>query len=50
MRLPEIVLTTLYEALLDDLLLHARIIAGAKEMRYEILYESRSSRTFWYSA
>jgi hypothetical protein len=50
MRVPEIVLTTVYETLLDGFLLHARIIAGAKEIRYESLYESRSSRAFWYSA
>src|SRR3712207_4503218 len=41
MRLPEIVLTTLYEALLDGFLLQLCMIAGMNKMRYEVLYDCR---------
>jgi hypothetical protein len=62
MRLPEIVLTTLYEALLAGFLLHVCMITGITEIRYEVLYDYPlvlriqigaypcSSIAFWYSA
>jgi hypothetical protein len=59
MRLPEIVLTTIFKKPFSTISYYTTsMIAGATEMRYEVLYDSaslkfrypRSSIAFWYSA
>jgi hypothetical protein len=56
MRLPVVVLTTLYEPFSTILLLYERTITGETETRYENVYvvscrpyEPRPSIAFWYS-
>ena len=56
MRLPEIVLTTIFKKPFSTVSYYTTsMIAGATEMRYEVLYDlrgfyRRSSIAFWYSA
>ena len=61
MRLPETVLTTVFEEPFSTVSYYnARMISGAAEIRYEVLYYyhhncassayPRSSIAFWYSA